>query len=442
MAIKTINKFRSLFFIIALAFASSAPAAVWTEVQQWSPAFEDRFSEWVRTEWTADFFSRRQLPNGQSNPYYGFRADCADTVYSMRLIFAYENRLPFVINDPTASSRTISNQMSRWDRENEITRVRKFMLYLYDVVSTASLPLDTYPVAINRDAIRSGSLILTTRTNHHSWTVKEMLPIGVPHLVFNSVVGAHSGFGLQERKSWPNPEWVFEGNYTPAGHAGFRYWKPEAYLKTPIWQVPGYSEEQYRLPLGQWVRRVQARLALRQETDAQMVTRLIGTACEGLTGRVSSVNEGLTHLRNNPRCMAYPTYDNFSTPNRDQRIFDDLMALRRTYREILQMNGGNRLPADLIAKLNKIYPAINQTTAAETRSMTRQGVDANSVCVTAHLPGKSMDLAEFKRRMFSGLISNNPHDGAEYRWGDLRGPSELARRCQAWDAWTPDLGRD
>ncbi|NUN05316.1 MAG: hypothetical protein HUU57_06110 [Bdellovibrio sp.] len=430
---------RSLLFLFTLLAGCVAQAAVWTEVNQWSPAFETRFHEWVQNEWRTDFFSRKNLPNGQSNPYYGLRMDCADTVYSMRAVFSYENKLPFVIQDPTSSGKTISNKMSRWDGKDELTRVRSFMWFLYETISTRSLPNDTYPIAITRETVVPGSLMLTTKKNHHSWTVKEILPIGVPYLVYNSVVGAGSGFGLQERQSWPNPEWVFQGDASANGNAGFRYWRPEAYLNKPVWQVPGYSDEQYRVALSKWTRFAQDRLALRQETDQQLVTRLLKTTCEGFTGRVTSVNEGAAYLRSNPRCMDYATYDTYSTPNRDRRVFDDFMALRRAYREILSINGGNQLAPELIGQLNKIFPAITHTAAVEAAKMGVSTEDAVSVCVAEYLPGKKMDLAEFKRRLFAGHISNNPHDGAEYRWGDVRGPSQRAKSCQSWDPWSPDL---
>ncbi len=433
---------RNLLFSISLILSASANAAVWTDVNQWSTAYENRFAEWVRSEWRVDFFSRKYLPNGQSNPYYGLRVDCADTVYSMRIIFSYENRLPFVAQDPTASGKTISNKMSRWDKENEITRLRNFLWFIYETMSTRSLPNDTYPIAVSRDTIRSGALMATTKKNHHSWTVKEILPIGVPHLVYNSVVGANSGYGLQERQSWPNPDWVFETDFTPTGHAGFRYWRPASHINKPVWEVPGYSEEQYRIPLSQWVRYVQNRLALRQETDNQLITRLMKTTCEGLTGRVTAVNDGLGYLKKISRCMDYATYDTYSTPNRDRRVFDDFMSLRRSYREILQINGGNQLSADLVTQLNKIFPAIQKSVATEAAQMTVQGLTSASVCVTEYLPGRSMDLAEFKRRLFLGLISNNPHDDGSYRWGEVRGPSQRARSCQSWDPWSPDLNQE
>lgn len=434
--------FLRFFFAISLLIGFSANAAVWNDVNEWSPAFETRYTEWVRTQWNTDFFARKTLPNGQSNPYYGLRVDCADTVYSMRIIFSYENRLPFVAQDPTASGKTISNKMSRWDGQSEINRLRNFLWFIYETMSTRSLPNDTYPIAINRTAVRSGALMMTTKKNHHSWTIKEILPIGVPYLVYNSVVGANSGLGLNERQSWPNPDWVFETDATPAGNAGFRDWRPPAFINRPAWEVPGYSEEQYRVPLSKWVRYAQNRLALSQETDAQLVTRLLKTTCEGLQGRVPTIQEGMQYLQSNGRCMDYANYDTYSTPNRDRRIFDDFMSLRRAYREILNINGGNQLSPDLVNQLNKIFPAITQSVAVEAGKMGVQTSTPASLCVTQYLPGKTMDLAEFKRRLFSGLISNNPHDDGDYRWGDLRGPSARAKSCQSWDPWSPDLNQD
>ncbi|WP_374033636.1 hypothetical protein ACES2I_12925 [Bdellovibrio bacteriovorus] len=433
---------RSLLMFVMLLMGTAANAAVWTEVNEWSQAYEDRYAEWVRAEWRTDFFSRKSLRNGQSNPYYGLRVDCADTVYSMRIIFAYENRLPFVAQDPTAAGKTISNKMSRWDGQSENQRVRNFLWYIYGVMSTRSLPNDTYPVAINRNTIRSGGLMATSKKNHHSWTIKEILPIGVPYLVYNSVVGANSGYGLQERQSWPNPDWVFEGDYSVNSGAGFRYWRPASALNKPVWQSPGYSDEQFKIPLNKWVRHVQSRLALRQETDDQLVARLIKTTCSGFADRVTSINEGLDYLKRNNKCMDYATYDTYSTPNRDRRIFDDFMSLRRAYKEILQINGGNQLSASTKAQLDKIFPAISLSAAQETSRMAAQTVTSASVCVVDYLPGRKMDLAEFKRRLFQGLISNNPHDGGEYRWGEARGPSQRARTCQSWDHWAPDLTQE
>lgn len=432
---------RFLFLALAVVFSLGfkAEAAVWTDVNQWSPAWEARFTEWVRTSWQTDFFARPTLENGQSNPYLGLRLDCADTAYSMRLIFSYENHLPFIIQDPTASGKTLSNRMKRWDGQSETSRVRNFLSFIFDVASTHSLPNDTYPVAISRDTIHSGGVLMTVAKNHHSWTIKEILPIGVPYLVFNSTVGKSSGSGLQERQSWPNPLWVFEENFTPAGNAGFRYWRPTEFLNQPVWKTPGYSEEQYQVPIGKWVSVLQSKLALHRETDTQMFTRLFKASCEDLTARVAAVNDGLNFLKANSDCLKFDDYDTYSTPNRDHRSFDGLADIRKAYQEVLNTNGGNHLSAELTAQLKKIFPLIQKNSLTETQSMSAQGITAASVCTTEYLPGKRMDIAEFKRRIYAGLTSDNPNENGAYRWGDLRGPSQHAKGCQSWDSWTPDL---
>lgn len=428
-----------MILVATALMGTKVNAAVWTDVNQWSPDWENRYSSWVKNEWNKYFFSRQLLPNGQSNPYYGFRVDCADAVYSMRLIFAYENRLPFVIKDPTYSAARISNKMSRWDHRREIERVRSFLYYIHETTSTRSLPGDTYPVAISRKTIRSGGVLATTAVNHHSWTLKEILPIGVPYLVYNSVVGSHSGFTMQERKSWPNPNWVFEGDFSSSSGAGFRYWRPASSLSKPVWEVPGYSTEQFQIPLSKWTKTLQSRLATHQEDDTSMITRLVENVCVGFKDRVSYVNEALSYKRQYPSCMYYEAFDIYSSPSRDERIFDDLLLLRRTYKEILQRNNGQNLTASQKAELTKIFPYINQSASSETRQMQPQSITDDSVCVVNYLSNRTMDMAEFKRRLFAGWISNNPNERGEYRWGVLRGPSDHARYCPSWGGWSPNL---
>lgn len=427
---------------ILLLFCGFSHAAVWSDTNTWTPEWESRFSQWVEAEWQVDFFSRKNLRNGQPNPYYGLTKDCADTVYSMRVIFAYEYNLPFVMNDPTGGTKLITNRMSQFDRyTNSTERIRRYLNYLDGLVSTRSIPADTYPIAINRNSVRPGTLILTTKINHHSWTIKQILPIGVPWLVYNSVAGAGTGPHLKERQSWPNPYWVFENGYNAASFAGFRDWKPIELINRPQWEIPGYSEEQYKVPLNRWNKWAQERLATRTEANSQRIQRLTKTACDGLTMRVDAINEGADYLRQNPnRCMDYATYDLYSTPNRDQRLFDDLMSLRQGYKDIILAHEQGTLDDMTNRQMAKLYPKIELSLRDE---LTQQSepvlIDADSLCPVSYAPGRQMDLAEAKRRISLALFSNNPHDGVDYRWGGLEGHSPLARQCQSWDPWTPDL---
>lgn len=425
-------------FFISFSIAS---AQVWEAKNSWSADWEKKYQSWVEANWQADMFSRANLPNGQRNPYYGLRADCADVVYSMRIIFAYENKLPFEINDPSGGSNFVSNRMTRFNNISDpVKRIRAFLQFVYGIVGTVTLPNDTYPVALSKKTIVPGSLILTVRKNHHSWSIKSILPIGVPHLVFNSRVHAASGYSWYERQSWPNPGWVFEGNQTVEGGAGIRYWRPASHLKSHVTQVPGFSDDQYKVSLGSWNSFVQKKLASSLESRQSQLTRLFKTACEGFQGRVKIVQDGVDYLRKNPACYDYATYDVYSTPNRDRRVFDDLMELQNAYRETLENGEQGELDPQFLSQLAKIFPNPSLGPRRENEEMAMQQINSESTCVVEYASGKSIDMAEAKRRLFAGMMSNNPLDEMEQRWGEIKGPSLRAQQCQSWDQWKPEFG--
>ena len=437
------NSFRQIVLIFVtsfciLAFARVSRAQVWAEKNTWSPAWEKSYESWVQSEWTVDIFSRKILPNGEQNPFFGLRTDCADTVYSMRIIFAFKNSLPFAAVDPTGGGTLITNRMTRWNSiSSEAQRTREFLLFVYDTFSTRSLPADTYPVAISRETVRAGGLMMTTAKNHHSWTIQSLLSIGVPHLIFNSTVGASSGSTLQERTSWPNPEWVFEGQFNPGGNGGLRYWRQISDLNKPVWEVQGYSDDQYKIPLSNWNDVVQKKLALVSEAESEKIQRLMESVCAGIQARVQAVKEGLSYANQiGHRCMTYEEYDTYSTPNRDRRVFDDLIALRRTYKSIVQEQKSLLIPQKVRNQLAKIFPAIGSSVLTETQTMVSQKMNADSVCSTSYSSDRQLDMAEYKRRAFLGLLSNIPNDGLEQRWGELRSVPNL---CKTWDVWSPQL---
>lgn len=422
---------RITLFLAALTLVSFAQAAVWEDTETWSPAMEARYEQWVKTSWNKNFFMQA------GTPYTGLRTDCADTVYSMRIIFSYENRLPFHAVDPTGGTSLISNRMSRWDDvADEKLRIRKFLSFVYFTMSTRSLPNDTYPVAVGRQTIRAGGLILTTAKNHHSWTIQDLAPIGVPHLIYNSTVGATSGLLLKERTSWPNPAWVFEGNFTPAGNAGIRDWRKAEDLKKPVWQVQGYSDEQYKIPLNKWNATMESKLAIYAEADEARVKRLADTVCRGLQERVAAVQESADFQKSTGyRCMNEAEYDTYSTPSRDRRVFDDLMALRQAYKKV------GAVSEETKRNMDRIFPFLQDSAAVETQKTKTQRVSDLGFC-TVDIPGfQKIDLAEFKRRMFLGMVSSNPNDSLQKRWG-FNDPATRGGACPNWGTWTPNLGSE
>lgn len=82
-------------FLLTLLFGATAQAAVWKAKNTWDERWENNYRAWVTRYWNEEFFMDEKKPS-----YYKFEHDCADAVYAMRLIFAYEHKLPFVIHNP------------------------------------------------------------------------------------------------------------------------------------------------------------------------------------------------------------------------------------------------------------------------------------------------------------------------------------------------------
>ena len=140
-----LRKLQSCFGLLGLLLLMTpAHAAVWNAENDWNQQWEYRYQHWVKTQWTDDIFMNPAKP-----AYYKYATDCSDASYAMRLIFAYEHRLPFVVNNPSRPGKLISNRKSRWDHLPEAERVRNFLDYMADMTSTKSLGDDTYPVALH-----------------------------------------------------------------------------------------------------------------------------------------------------------------------------------------------------------------------------------------------------------------------------------------------------
>lgn len=405
------KKFRSLIIAGAtLLSSSSAFAAVWPSENSWSQEWEDRYSEWVKNDWDEKFFAR---PN---TPYTGLHLDCADVVYSMRVIFSYENKLPFAMKDPTGGKKLITNEMTRFDHLPADKRIRQFLIFIYNTGSTQSLPNDTVPIAVNRQNVRSGALILTNKESHHSWTIKKVLPTGIPHLIYSSRPAKNT---LLVRIDQPSVEFTFKNNLDPATNAGFRAFRKLDDLGKPAWQSAGYSDEQYKIPIRQWKPTVKARLSLVNESPEAELKRLLKLTCTEAQERVTAVNEGLAaRAEMGNRCMNAEEYDNFSTPNRDMRM-------RNAFEDLRDAANAARSNAETWSKLSpEVQGLVNDVFSDQSPVSENERYCAQQIA-----PGKYLSLGQIRARALSGRLSDNPNDGIEERWGERKGHSAKAKRC-------------
>jgi len=449
--------------VLSILASPSALAAVWKAETTWSPEWEKTYRTWLGERGKVDLFERATNPDGTPNPYRGIHVDCADLVYSLRAIFAYENRLPYAIANPVSSrGAPITNEATRYDSVADgAPRFRRFLAWIQELVNTHGLDRDTYSVPFER--IGPGTVILTSRKNHHSWTITGVAKTGTPTLLFNSTVGRESGLRVQQRQSWPNPYWVFEPEpvegdptrtrdvYHPGSYAGFRYWRPAETLSAPENTVPGYSDAQFRVGVAKWALVAQRTLAEAAETIDETVSRLLGDACADFKQRVDAVAEAEAYKRHrgggasefegevDPRCMGPDTFEQFSTPSRDRRFLDGLMLARAYFVYGLKRYGTGAYPPERLARYTEFFPRPELSAAEEIRATPNE---VSSAYCVQKIPGiETLSLARFKGRLFRGRASANPNDSWTARFGYAAGPSDLGSKCPAYglDRHPPDL---
>jgi hypothetical protein len=383
-------------WVLGIMYVAQVEAKVWITRENWNADWETRYAEWSRKVWNERFFA-----DSPSAAYHRLSVDCADAVYSKRLIFARENGLPFAIQDPTGGDLPLSNEMERWDGlPDEDQRVRAFLHFIHGIASTFSLPNDTYPAAVTPHAIRGGTVLLTDRENSHAYSVTEITSVGFPILIYASVPAS---VGLFTQRGFPPPSYLFPHGNTPASKAGFLNFRHPEHLGLPSFRVPGYSEQQYRFSLEDWEFEVQTRLASETEPPASRLQRLLDEACARTRDRVDVVQKALQVLAAKPAnsCMSAADFANYSTPHRDARMEAALHVIRKS-RQALTVRDQQQLSLESLKLADDIV--------AKTAN--------SNFCPIEYAPGQFLTLAQVAKRNSAKSLSSNPNDPLDYRWGE------------------------
>lgn len=397
-----------IHFIFSLILLSGAAAhsAVWAEKEAWTAAWEDRFSSWVKNEFDEDFFVKGK--------YKGIPTDCADAVYFSRLVFAAENKLPFVIKDPTGGPNRITNKMTRFDSvKDPDQRLRKFMLYVAGIVGTKSLPFDSYPVKIDRNNVRPGTIWSRPRIKAgnilsvvfggdvkedpgHAEVVRDVSDAGVIEVIGSTVPAA-------VRKLQATTSLVFLPVETSTGLR--RWYTPDQYGKKSS-EIPGYSLEQFKMgvleeevgtvagaevpTLENWLVQVKRRLRNTFESKSDSLKRIVKDLCTLSNSRVDVVKSGEAYKRKtNNACMNASAYDSYSTPSRDKRILTTL----KTAVEMSDASGFT-----MNQKIKTLEPLLR-------------------TCEIEIQEGRKILLWDFLKAVINEDVSSNPNDSFESRWG-------------------------
>lgn len=407
--------------IILLGFSShKAEASAWIDTQSWSVEYEEQYSQFLQSNAVKEMMFK-----STSSPYYGVNTDCADTAYAMRAIFAFENKLPFAIRNPSGGANTLNNRSNRWDsRGSEARRVVAMINEIGESVGTENLAhFDTFPSALK--SIRPGTLFMYKKSAsfgkfiRHTYVIKNINPVGTFDVIYSTQANKEQNLPLIRRK-----EREFENlPFSPWGFKKFRW--PE-HLNRGLDVIPaalGPSMEQYALAssLGQsgFFKLVKKSVASINESSGMRVARAFKTACGESQARIDYVNQALVYLQQTGnKCMDYEHFDAYSTPSRDSDLRELFVKLKGAYDD-----------AVTLGELNKIDPTILAFTEYIFKGKGNVKAELLAACPVSYRSGVSIDLQTLWSRISKNLLSSHPNDIVEVRWGEKSSP---LTKCKRW----------
>lgn len=403
---KTIKQLALLLVASLSVLTHSANAAVWESSNQWDDTWEERYRAWVKTNLKDDIFMNPAKPI-----YYKFENDCADAVYSMRLMFSYENNLPFVVNNQQSPGKLIGNDMKTWDNLPPPMRVRKFMEYVGDMTSTKSLRQDTYPIALAD--IKPGDLYVAPGV--HSYQIVNVTDAGIAEVQASTT--PKSARYLLRTPSFPF--------YVPEDKSymdGYRRFKQPQNIKLAQSQQPGYSTEQFDLARDlnfdyvAFTDVISRKLGKRAEKPDEKTLRLLLALCMYANDRSVYVYDALWYLqkvrREGRQCMNAKEYDDHSTPGRDKRLTMFFDSVRHHLDRI-----GRFDPSSVPARWAKAVFSRDKPPKSEMDLL-------NKFCMVQMTLGEEyyMTLRDLRKNVEDKLLVSDPHAPLEYRWGLVKTP--------------------
>jgi hypothetical protein len=440
---------------LSLSFASStAGAAVWVTKNTWSEHWESKFADWVEKQWHPEVYSN------PASPYVGHETDCADACYDMRVVFAYEQGLPFVVNARSGDGSRISNEMRTWDHLPQESRLKAFLAYLHDRTSSETIADDTYPIAMNRENFKPGLIYLQPKS--HCFQVIKISEYGVPSTLSSTVPRVARELYLEQ--NFPA--------FVPADNRGYRdgyrrFRWPE-HIGLPVNQVPGFSDEQYRLAESKgnhyisFTDSLLERFGSRREPAPMRAQRFMYNLCYYARQRVEIVQGALDHLgrvqSSGRQCLTPSEYYDHSTDSRDRRLKDYFLFVReligsdtwrdpdwtnndyraewylKPYAEAI-FRGGEESESSLksakgrggaesavqdpptASVFGERWPLFNSFSASRRKTQDVTDADLIAWCGIEYKPGIRISLRDVWQGISRGTLSSDPHASREHRWG-------------------------
>ena len=421
---------RKLVLLGLLASLSTvASAKIYEDVNQWSDEYETKFTEWLSSDNVYP-----TMFTDEKSKWYGIKADCADAAYALRLIFSYENKLPFVIKNPgynrrRGNAKTWSNQTSRFDKyDSAVERVIKFANYLGSSLGSEHFTAnDTYPVRL--DSLRGGDY----------FTYKYQTSAGYTRHVYNiKDVNIYGNFDAiwsnQQRKKEGRPMKMKQNmsfKHKPdRNYWGFKRFKRPEFITVSQINVPenlDFSTEQYNIAAEQtekgFFKHVQQLHKQVDESVDGIISKNLKSLCEAAIERIDIVKGGVDFAKEiNGRCMNYTEYDIYSTPSRDNRLQSLFETLASDWNEVLSNGEDDKVQLENSDLTKAIL-------SADLISEDQQKKLKTFCSINYKEGGEELTLRELNQRFKAGKVSYHPNDNIDRRWGLEKGRKT---NCKVW----------
>ena len=197
--------------LIKLTYSNEAISKVWTSKNKWNNNWERKYSDWVENKVKTTIFT--------TGKWKDIETDCADAIYITRAIFAYENSLPFEFRNPNKYGSRFTNKITQFNKftKKEDLRFRKFITWMNRLLSTYTLPYDTYSPEISKGSVKPGDSFLLH--HNHVYLIKSIDAFGITKLLSSTVPSKVRTLDLE----FLVPEVDDETMIT--GLSGFRAWR-------------------------------------------------------------------------------------------------------------------------------------------------------------------------------------------------------------------------
>lgn len=293
--------------------------SLWPITQTWSFAWEQKYNEWVRVTIDPDFYTT------------DVKTDCADVIYATRWIFARNHGLPMV-SRLGGSGKIFSHHSLRQEWQNlpthtEWRKDKRFLAaldYLLQMTYTSALNGDTYPILISPEWLTPGvQLSYPHGEAGHNFLIAQVTDGKRGELPIQMLYSTTP----RDYRQLMTADFIEPTQPTSGGFRRFRW--PQAktdgtWTLVAATQMPGHSLEQFspEFASGQsFDEAVYDRVAPGRTVDyrRKMMSLLEGIALR-FAERVQIVENGFTACYPNRCPEGSRSYEDWSTPSRDQRL--------------------------------------------------------------------------------------------------------------------------